>query len=455
MKSEINPVISLIEAQVKELVFLDRIPDRKSLNKTKLNEIVEKLGIKMITPSIVVEVIGNFAFDEVLDKTKHDDPASQGQKKFSELPNVISYDVANKTYSLLSKIPQEYTFIFKFPKINKPFTKINFDYGIDLFILDEANIIDYVTEASERKLLSDLFTNIRRGRSSLEKGDAVLTVRGKGYVGKYGTIKINVREDPLYTFKVIIGIYASLDIIHRKKDADYLQPFSAYSYDIYNSEKELIRTVGESTDDAEYLHNLEFDETKLELSELDNLLKRKVTEFEYANTVIKNILTPIKLDGNKTDDKIVRKQLMIKNAAYWFYESLKISQDHIRAVYITTAFDSLLNAKGKEDTKEYKAAMVANVIAKDVLEGDSIIQSICKLYSLRNEIVHGEKAVSSIEKYDDSLENSSESVSLLGLWYLTRFLSNRIHYVNGGLSKFKGLLTLPKKPTMKLAKKTK
>ena len=95
----------------------------------------------------------------------------------------------------------------------------------------------------------------------------------------------------------------------------------------------------------------------------------------------------------KTDKNIVKQQRMIKNGAYWFYESLKTQQDHVRVIYMTTSFDSLLAAKGNEDTKEFKAELISVSVSKDSLEASIIRKTIIELYVLRNEIVHGSREI--------------------------------------------------------------
>jgi len=72
-------------------------------------------------------------------------------------------------------------------------------------------------------------------------------------------------------------------------------------------------------------------------------------------------------------------------------------------------------------------------ITKSVLEADGIKDSIVKLYDLRNRIIHGEKEISSLEKYLDWGESKQQTTVLLGMSQLTRFLQNRIHFVNEGL----------------------
>ena len=62
---------------------------------------------------------------------------------------------------------------------------------------------------------------------------------------------------------------------------------------------------------------------------------------------------------------------------------------------------------------------------------NKIRDQIIKLYTLRNQIVHGEKVIYSIERYgDNSKLNASVAV---GLMHLSRFLSNRVYFIGKGL----------------------
>ena len=302
-----------------------------------------------------------------------------------------------------------------------------------MLVLNENKIKELAGEEYKERGLSRILADFRSGRQLLKAGDVALIVKGKGYVGKYGVIKLNI-VDPLYTFKVVLGVYISLGIIQRSKDKNYLKPVSEFYYDVYDTYQEQVRTLTESTEDAQYLSRMEFVKNKFELSDLDKLMKKTTSEFEDANRIIKNLFKQVRFTKGNTDKNIIRRQRMIKNGAYWYYECLKTIQDHIRAIYLTTAFDSLLELRGADDTKENKAELIANCIAENVLEADGIKHAIKNLYILRNEIVHGEKEVSSLEKYLDWGESKTQTTVILGMSYLSKFLFNRIHFVNNGLA---------------------
>lgn len=153
------------------------------------------------------------------------------------------------------------------------------------------------------------------------------------------------------------------------------------------------------------------------------------------------MLSEIKFAKGKTDKHVVKQQTMIKNGAYWYYESLKTPQDHVRAIYMTTAFDSLLGAKGNDDTKESKAEIVAISVSSDSLDADLVRKSVIQLYALRNEIVHGSKAISSLDQYSEWDDKSATTDIYYTLNILNRFLKSRINFINGGLSRLAGFTT--------------
>lgn len=431
-KTTKKQVLENISSQLKSIRFSDRIPDRQTMDESVLKKIASYFGKNIITHTIVGEVIGDYAFQEVLDKTKHDDPKTKGIVKFANFPNIDIDSITKSVYDYISKLPEGYYFILKSPKTQVNFPKVAFAHGVELLVLDDDKITKLAGEKYIERGLSRLLADFRRDRQLLKSGDVVLVIKGRGYVGKYGVIKLNI--DPLYTFKVILGIYIALGIIQRSKDSNYLKPVSEYYYDVYDTHKEQVRTLSESTEDAQYLSRMEFGQNKFELSDLDKLMKKTTSEFEDANQIIKNLFKQVRFAKGNTDKNVIRRQRMIKNGAYWYYECLKTVQDHIRAIYLTTAFDSLLELRGSDDTKENKAEVISNCIAKNILEADGIKHAIKNLYILRNEIVHGEKEISSLEKYSDWGESKTQTTVLLGMSYLSRFLLNRIHFINNGLA---------------------
>jgi hypothetical protein len=203
----------VVKTQIEEMTFNSRIPDDSSLIEDKLKEIKELLNKKFLTAKIIGEVISNFAFEEVLDKTKSDE-STEGSKKFKNLTNVDSDSVSQKVLDFYNKLPEKYTFIFRLPKSSKEIEKLKFLHNIELLTLTKDNIGDYVSPASQNQGLLEALAS-GRNEQQLTIGDVILKISGKGYVGKYGVIKLNFSEDPLFIFKVIIGIYVALGIIHR------------------------------------------------------------------------------------------------------------------------------------------------------------------------------------------------------------------------------------------------
>jgi hypothetical protein len=304
---------------------------------------------------------------------------------------------------------------------------------MEIVSADDELIKHLYGEKDPEKRLRSLLSDYTSGRQKLSKDDVVLRVNGKGYVSDYSTIKLDI-VDPLYVWKVIVGVYAGLDIIHRVEEkVNYFRLLPEFTYDVHLGTGQHIRSLSESTEDNQYISRMRFNPAVFKPTELDALLKRANTPFDYANEVLTNLFSEIRFAKGETDKNVVKQQRMIKNGAYWFYESLKTQQDHVRAIYMTTSFDSLLGAKGNDDTKESKAEIIAISVSKDSLEADGIRKSIIELYALRNEIVHGSREISSLDQYGEWDEKPTKANLYYSLSILTRFLKSRIYFVNGGL----------------------
>lgn len=438
-------LLTLIEKRLNSLGILDRIPERDSNKEDE--EISKKLGEKIVSPKIVNEVVGDLAFAEILEKTKYDDQSLKGHKKLSDINEVDMSSVAEKIFLQLSTLPKEYLFIFRLPKTKKKIPSTILSNNIELVSIDDSNLKDYDFLNPKTDTLSAIAFDLKHPIRKFVVGDTLLLIKGRGYIGKYGTIKIVSTADPLYIFKVIIGIYTSRGVLKIKDDINYLQTISGYDYRIYEtSNNKKVRTIDESFEDIQFIDNLEFDISTFEPSDVDKLLKRTYTEFNYTNSCIKNLLSPIKFAKGKTDKQVIKKQTRIKNGAYWYYEAQKTNQNHIRAINITTGYDSLLNAKGESDTKEYKSLMVSNLISDNALTADGFSKKIRELYVLRNGIIHGETAVSSLEKYTENFEDSSTGLCLSNLLFFKKLLSNRIVFLNKGLQIVINSMVKNKKP---------
>ncbi|PIR43033.1 hypothetical protein COV24_04895 [candidate division WWE3 bacterium CG10_big_fil_rev_8_21_14_0_10_32_10] len=424
--------LSILNEIVGEFVFKDRLPQRYQGDKTKLNTLVSYYGKPMITANVVNQVIGDLAFKDVLDKVKGDESKYKGEVKLSVMTEIDITAISKESDKVLSAIPQEYHFLLKLPKCENHIKNIKFSHNIEILSADDELIKYYYGEQNTEKDLRSFLFDLTSGRKKMEKGELILRVSGKGYVSHYSTIKLNI-IDPLYVWKVIVGVYAGLDIIKRQDKAEYFRLMPEFTYDVNLATGEHIRSLSESTEDNQYISRMEFNPQVFELSEIDKLLKNTSTAFDYANEVLTNLFSEIRFAKGKTDENVVKQQRMIKNGAYWFYETLKTQQDHVRAIYATTSIDSLLGVKGNDDTKESKSKLVSISVSKDSLEGDGIRKAIIELYVLRNEIVHGSREISSLEQYGDGDEKPTKANMYYSVLILARFLKSRIHFVNGGI----------------------
>lgn len=418
-----------------DFVFKDRLPQRDQADKTKLNALVSYYDKLMVTTSVINQVVSDLAFQEVLEKVKSDDARYKGEVKLSSMKEVNRDKIATKADAVLSTIPLEYVFYLRLPKCEKHISGIKLTHNVEILSADDALIKHLYGDQESEIGLRNLFSDFKFGRQRITSGDLLLKVSGKGYISDYGMIKVNI-IDPLYIWKVVVGVYAGLDIIHRKDRAGYFRLTSEFTYDVHLANGQHIRSLSESTEDNQYVSRMEFDPKMFEQTEINKLLKNYNTPFDYANEVLTNLFSEISFVKGKPDKNVAKQQRMIKNGAYWFYETCKTQQDHVRAIYATTSFDSLLGAKGKDDTKENKSELVSISVSKDSLEGDVIRQAIIELYTLRNEIVHGSREISSLEQYSDWDEKPTKANMFYSVSILTRFLKSRIHFVNGGLARF-------------------
>lgn len=432
--------LSTLNEIVGDFVFKDRLPQKYPGDKTKLGTLVTYYSKPIVTASVVNLVINDLAFKEVLDKVKGDDSKYRGEVKLSAMTEVNIGEITTKADAVLSAMPLDYHFILRLPKCETVIGSIKLAYNIEILSADDGLIKLYYGEQNSEKGMRSALFDLTSGRQRIAKGDLILRVSGKGYVSDYGTIILNI-IDPLYVWKVIIGVYAGLDIIKRQDKVSYFRLLPEFAYDVHVYSGEHVRSLSESTEDNQYISRMQFDPKAFELTELDKLLKKTSTQFDYANEVLTNLFSEIRFADGKTNKNVVKQQRMIKNGAYWFYESLKTQQDHVRVIYATTSFDSLLGAKGNDDTKESKSEIISVSVSKDSLEGDSVRQSIIELYALRNEIVHGSREISSFEQYGDWEEKPTKANMYYSVSILARFLKSRIRFVNGGLARSSKITT--------------
>ncbi len=433
-KKEKDTHLSTLQDVVKEFIYKGRIPQRYEGDKKKLDALISHYDKKLITPEVINQTISDISFKEVLDKVKHDDDRYKGNTKLGSIKEVDVVEITKSVNKLLSSIPINYNFILRLPKCEKPIKTLKLAHNVEIITADEELIKLYFGEKGTEKGLRRLLSDFNSGGQKINIGDLLLKVSGKGYVGEYGLIKLDV-IDPLYIWKVIIGVYAGFEILTKQSQTSYFRLAPEFTYDVYDKAGLHIRSLNESTEDNQYISRMQFDLKTFEPTEIDKLLNKTNTPFDYANEVLKNLFSEIRFAGNKTDKDVVKQQRMLKNGAYWFFESLKTQQDHVRVIYMTTAFDSLLGARGNDDTKESKAELIAVSVSKDSLEGDGIRKAIIELYAYRNEIIHGSKEISSLDQYGEWDEKPTKANMYYSLSILMRFLRKRIYFVNGGLAR--------------------
>jgi hypothetical protein len=414
------------------LVFKNRLPQGFRGDAEAIDKLVSYYNQKLVTKSTVTQVVSDLAFKDVLERIKPGE--KDAEIILSKVSEIDKNKIAEQANEILSSMPITYSFIFRLPKCTKEVKNIKIAHNIEVLTANDELIKRLYGEQDPEKSFRNLLSDYSFGRQKITKGNLVLIVKGQGFVSSYSTIKLNI-IDPLYVWKVAVGVYAGLEILKRQDKLNYLRLSPEFTYDVYSESGENVRSLSESSEDNQYVSRMEFDLNAFSQTELDKILKKEVTLFDYANEVLRNVFSKITFAGGKTDKDVVKQQRMIKNGAYWFYESLKVQQEHVRAIYMTTAFDSLLAANGNEDTKESKADLISISVSSDSLEAHSIRKNIIELYQLRNEIVHGTREVSSLDQYGDWDEKPAQATIFYSLSILARFLRNRIGFINRGLSR--------------------
>jgi hypothetical protein len=415
-----------VKHQLKNLTIKDGIPDRIPLGKVDFEEIKRITKKGFLTSEMVFEIIHDFAFKELLSVRAYNE--GNRNKKLIDYPQIDLENLSENISNYIINIPKNYFFIFKLPASSYKIPHIKLADNIELgVILDKK--FQLLLEKSKQEPRDNVLSSLRGDSPSFKDNDIVLKVSAKGYVSNYSKIRISI-SDPLYTFKVILGIYIALGMIHIKRKKEYFPFPTEFGYYVYDSKSiERIRTIHESPDDTNYLNSIEFDETNFVLSERDKILAKKTTKFEDVNKILVNIFSN-DWRVNKDIDPILKKQKdRIKNGAYWLYESLKTKQAHVKAIYLTTAFDSLVDTRVNEATRLHKAELIVSAISNNVIDFELDRDSIIKLYELRNKIVHGGMEVSSLNQFENKEKSNSDIISLCVV-ILLRYLSNRIYFVN-------------------------
>lgn len=428
IKSEILSILS-------NLKVTDGVPDTDSIEEVSLKAISSFFKSELATPKIIREVIGDVTFPVTLEKVDF----KINENKTILFPQVKDVDletIVKEIFISISNLPSEYVFFLRISDSTIKIPTIILNNSIELMSLTDTEQRKYVPEEPSAKSLSALRGYLTSGPADInfKEGNVVLKISGYGYVAKYGIIKIYI-PDPLYSMKAILGIFIALDIIALKTNYYNRLALQSYRYIVYESKNnKRIRKFDESMDDEVYIDGTRFLENTLSLSQMEKTLGKKTNKFEDVIEVIKKIFAEkSKLTGEFINESLDF-QMIIKNTAYWYYESLKNSENHNRVVYLTTAFDSLLGNMENENevNKEMKAEIIANVIAKDGIEAIKIKYYIKKLYILRNDIVHGKKPISSLEKYSE--EQQKDHTIHYCVYYLSKFFASRIYFYSKSIS---------------------
>ncbi len=422
-----------IQYILKSLVLRDLIPDEYTGDIEELALVVEYFKKRIVSIDVVDKVIHDILFSDVLKNYSVLKEYVQKNILVKEIGILNISNIANEIFLELSSLPKKYLFVFKLPKYEGDALSVKFRPSFENVTVDRS-FFEYINGKTITKstTTSDLFTNESNEQSQIKEGDLVLKVTGRGYISRHGFIKMSIM-DPLYMWKVVMGIYLVKGIIRRKKEYQTIgnDPFT---YKVYSKPLKSLRTFTESNEDFVLLNSMRFDlPAPISVGEKS----KDISLFDNANLLITNLFSLPKVKNRRNKDVLKRQQIMLRNGAYWYYESFKTPYDHLQVIYMTTAFDSLLGTKGPDDSKERKAELVSNSIARDAVDAANITTDVIELYALRNKIVHGSMELSSLEHYGQQKHIQYNTFSKLPryLIILQKFIRNRIDFTNKGFIK--------------------
>ncbi len=439
-KSSTSPSASKSEIVSKIKSYIDKVAISEKIPHLPYAVITEGEGKafsnhfkkKIIDHKTIYNILTEIVLEEVI-KVK-DTAILEAARKISDIPSVNARSLTNKIYQKIKRLPIVYEFIFPLGNKNIEIASKQITDTIELLTLTDKDIKKYGTVPWSQKLFNF--------EKDLEKGEIIFRFLTRGYVSDFKITKL-VTEDPLYLFKVIIGIYVSLDIL-QILDSPVNKTSGLpidYRYKVYDKNK-FVTALNESTEDSIFISKLSFSTKTQELSDLDKLLKKTTTYFENANIDLKKILEINKLKKKRVKglmkndlikyrrdvDKLTEHGLQIRNAAYWYYESLKTTQKHAEIIYLVTAFDSLLGEPDDDmKTKKDKANIISNAISTSAIELETIKEYIGNLYNLRNNIIHGKKPIYELLDYNKpyKLEEHPFILALTCKGYFKRLLAKR------------------------------
>jgi hypothetical protein len=339
-------------------------PDYGSINTDRCREIAPYFKNDLVDELVVLSTIYDSV--RVVAQTQDHSPVTSPE----------TTRIVGDVYSFLKSLPRKYVFLFPLPEGTIADKALNSD--IKLRKVDEVfsqSLTRHQTVnqsiSSLRRLLGDAMNGLHQ--PIIKEGANILEVKASGYVNNL-TITRLYGTDPLFAFKVVVGAYIAEGVFenspqHTSNPYGVVPSYSFYSYD--NSQGlEFLRRFDESNDDKKLLDRYIF--------------KSELYNYNWTNEAL------VKLFSSQRLNFVKNIQAQLKNGLYWYYEANKSNLSHFQAVYIVSALDSFF---AKDDNSNHKASVIAAAIADDFKWESQIKKYIPQLYTLRNDIVHGQKAI--------------------------------------------------------------
>lgn len=347
---------------------------------------------------------------------------------------LINYIGLDKEEGLINEIIEEisnsygsYEFIFKLPKSILE----NSDFVTE--ILPDLKLIKINKKEPKSSYVFRNENNSICERENLEENDCVMSFTSKGYILESGLIKLENGKDPLFLYKVIIAFYYC-----DEKNHDWYLLFREdkgldnFKITVFKDGK-YKTTLLKSYEERFFLNSLNsLGFTKDSSSEKTKFLKELLTQTQISYPIensksdyIDNIKEYIN-NINCEKDRITR-------ALYWLYEVMKENEEQKKIVFLTSAFDALmeiedtlLKKNGFTEAKE-KHFATATYLANEFIEIVGITKILSILYNNRNLIIHGKNE---IKWFDEHLplndENSKKLIIDQSLYLLQRLINKRI-----------------------------
>ncbi len=398
MKTKMTAVITLL----KSIHFEGRIPKRDEFNEQLVDAVLEGMKGTYLNREIVVDVVGDLAFEKLLETSA------------TELTDSDAQIVAKDAVEYLDALPAKYEFYFLLPNSEEEIEEIKLRHNISIKKLKDGDEI-----LSERLEQSDagqgglrrLLAGIKPGKigrpMDLKKGNTVLIVEGMGYVTRYdGPIDIDT-DEPMYIFKVVMSHFMLTRALANKTLTYNGVPWStksSFAYYCFMGNQLITRHEGDTDDQA--------------LVSSKSFLRGSLTDNSQTITELKRLI------NNKYSrlKSVKHEQENIRNALFWWYEAYKSKLYFYQIIVTVTGFDSLMGTGA--DIKEYKANLVSSAISGKVQDEKYCYDSIVSLYDLRNKIVHGSKPVSALSRHTaegkTDVELSYRGQAMLGAYILKR-----------------------------------